>query len=267
MSNVREQQVSRTFVRLANSLAQGADVVDMLSGLTADCARLLDVASAGLLLADSHDVLHVVAASSDRTRNLELFQLQREQGPCLDCYHEGHPVSSEDLLADAARWPQFADAALEAGFASVHALPMHLRDRRLGTLGLFGTTTGVLNDDDLQLGQAFADVASVALVQGAAITEQETVTRQLQGALDSRLVIEQAKGILAQVGDVDMDDAFSYLRRYSRDHNDRLTDIASSLVTRQLSPQHVIDYAISRHAALATASQRQTEAARNKTPN
>jgi hypothetical protein len=209
---------------------------------------VLDVASAGLLLADPRGVLHVVAASSEQTRNIEILQLQREQGPCLDCFQTGQPVAVHDLNQEAARWPRFAGAAVNAGFASVHALPMRVRDRVLGGLGLFGSQPGALNDDDLRLGQAFADVASVAIVQGAAINDQTLLNGQLQSALDSRILIEQAKGILAQVGDLDMEQAFRYLRRYSRDHNERLSDVAAKLVSRRLAARQLVDHATQRLA-------------------
>ena len=141
MNAGRERGVTDAFVSLATALADGLDPVDLLSGLTADCARLLDVASAGLLLADRRGVLHVLAASSEETRSLEVFQLQREQGPCLDCYRSGAPVSVADLRAETARWPLFVEAATEAGFASVHAVPLRLRDNVLGTMGLFDDAT------------------------------------------------------------------------------------------------------------------------------
>jgi GAF domain-containing protein len=241
MADGRERQVTAAFVSLASSLANGFDVVDLLSSLTADCAELLDVASAGLLLSDRHGVLHLVAASSDETRSLELFQLQREQGPCLDCFRQGAPVTVENLDAEAARWPQFADAALTAGFRSVHALPMRLRAKTLGTLGLFGTTIGALNPEDLSLGQALADVASVAIVQDRAASDQETVNQQLQTALQSRVVIEQAKGILTEHGGIDMNAAFATLRRYSRDHNLRMHAVATSLVERRQNPDELLN--------------------------
>ncbi len=243
MRNGRETDITQTFVSLASSLANGNDVVDLLSELTTDCVRLLDVASAGLLLADRRGVLHVMAGSSETTRNLELFQLQRDQGPCLDCYRTGQAVIVEDLKADAPKWPQFAQAAIEAGFRSVHALPMRLRDDVLGALNLFGTTVGALGKNDLRLGQALADVASVALVQATAAADKETLNRQLQGALDSRIVVEQAKGILCERADLDMQEAFRQLRRFSRDHNRRLSEVAKALVTRTLTPEQLIGHA------------------------
>ena len=241
-----EGDVTRAFVSLSSSLANGADVVDLLTDLTADCARLLDIASAGLLLADERGVLHVMAASSERTRELEVFQVQRADGPCRDCYLTGEAISVPDM-AQTDRWPQFGPAARAAGFVSVHALPMRLRELRLGTLGLFGTTAGALNDADLVLGQALADVASVALVQDRTVTDRAAVNQQLQIALTSRVVLEQAKGLLAQQGDLDMAGAFQVLRRYARDHNLRLTDLARAVATRELPGRQILEHVAARH--------------------
>jgi transcriptional regulator with GAF, ATPase, and Fis domain len=251
----RERAVTRAFVSIASSLANGHDAAELLAQLTADCARLLDVASAGLLLADRKGTLQVLAASSETTRNLELFQLQSKEGPCLECYRLGQPISVADLSADRQRWPRFAAAALDAGFASVHAVPMRLQNHMLGGLGLFGTEVGALNEEDLSLGQALADVASVSLVQERADADSKSVTDQLQTALDSRVIIEQAKGLLGQLGSLDMDQAFAVLRRFSRDNNRRLADVARALVARDLSGQQLLD-----HADLATAGARQRQA-------
>jgi transcriptional regulator with GAF, ATPase, and Fis domain len=248
VSAEREREITRAFVSLVNSLVDRFDVVDLLDGLTADCARLLDVDSAVLLLADQRGTLHLVAASSERARTLELLQIQRDQGPCLDCYREGTPVSVADLRTAAARWPQFAAAAAQAGFVSVHALPMRLRGTVLGALGLFGTQVGRLNDDDLSLGQALAHVASVAIVQDKAATDQLVVNEQLQGALTSRIALEQAKGFLAQQGGFGMDEAFGQLRTYARDHNLRLTDVARAVVARDIPAQRLLDHAATRAA-------------------
>jgi ANTAR domain/GAF domain len=246
MAEDRERQVTEAFVALASSLASGYDVVDLLNSLTAECARLLDVASAGLLLADRTGVLHVLAASTEHTRQLELFQLQREEGPCLDCYRTGQAVTATDLSKAVDRWPQFVAGAQLAGFASVHALPMRLRENTLGTLGLFGTTVGALNPEDLVLGQALADVASVALLHDRASADKAVVNEQLQNALTSRVAIEQAKGVLAEHGQLDMADAFAMLRRYARDHNERLTDVAQQVVGRSLTAQDLLDHVMAR---------------------
>jgi hypothetical protein len=236
----RERGVTRAFVSLSNSLVGAFDLVDLLSGLTTDCAALLDIESAGLLLADAEGTLHVLAASSERTRNLELFQLQRAEGPCLDCFRSGRAVSAPDLREAEGRWPEFAARATAAGFASVHAVPMRLKDSVLGALGLFGTSIGPLGADDVSLAQALAHVACVAIVQDKVATDREALAEQLQGALNSRVVLEQAKGILAQVGGLDMDQAFTTMRRYARDRNQRLTDVARALVHRELAADRLL---------------------------
>ncbi|MDQ1605141.1 MAG: hypothetical protein QOE01_2986 [Actinomycetota bacterium] len=246
MSPGREADISRAFVSMASSLAKGYDVVELLEELTTDCARLLDVATAGLLLADARGVLHLVAASSEATRMLEILQLQRQDGPCLDCYRTATPVSVDDLEDAADRWPVFVPAALAAGFASVHALPMRLRDSTLGALGLFGTHVGALNDDDLVLGQGLADVASVALLQDRAAADSAVVREQLQNALNSRVVLEQAKGVLAQLGNLQMDEAFAAMRGYARAHQLALSAVAQGIVARSLLAQTVLDHASAR---------------------
>jgi transcriptional regulator with GAF, ATPase, and Fis domain len=253
MTRDRERDVSRAFVALSSSLVDGGDIVDLLTELTSDCARLLDIASAGLLLADRRGVLHVVAASSERTRNLELFQLQRNEGPCRDCFHAGAAVSAADLSKETARWPQFAAAAEAAGFASVHALPMRLHDTVLGALGLFGTSVGAPTDDDLDLAQALAHVASVALVADRIASDRSVVNEQLQSALSSRVRIEQAKGLLAQLGQIEMHEAFAVLRRYARDNNQRLSDVAGQLVGRELDGRALLDHAIAAGELVRTA--------------
>lgn len=167
-------------------------------------------------------------------RQLEVYQLQRLEGPCLDCYRSGKPVTGIDLDRDVARWPVFAEEARRAGYASVHALPMRLGDKVLGTLGLFGTDVGALDEGDLHLGQALADVATVALVQDRDTSDVAAVNDQLQRALTSRVVLEQAKGVIAQSGGLDMPEAFMALRSYARSRGERLTDVAQAVVGRRL---------------------------------
>ena len=243
MTGAREHEVIRAFVDLSNELVDDYDVVEMLSQLTAHCASLLDIASAGLLLADERGVLHLVASSSERTHLLELFQLQRDEGPCLDCYHGGQAVTVADLGGAHDRWPQFVEAALAVGFASVHAVPMRLKDTMLGTLGLFGEQVGSLGDDDLDLAQALVHVASVAIVNDRSAHDQASVNAQLQHALTSRIVVEQAKGVLAHAADLGMEAAFSVLRRYSRDHGRKLSEVANDVVTRQIPHQVLLQHA------------------------
>ena len=231
----REDLVTEAFVDLANSLVGRFDEVELLNGLATDYTRLLDVTVAGLLLADRNGVLHVVAASSERTRSLELFQLQRDGGPCLDCFRSGRPTSVGDLRLEVDRWPEFVPAAIEAGFASVHAIPLRLLDDVLGAVGLFGTSTGSLSGEDLDLAQALAHMAAVAIGVGAG-ERRSSVADQLHAVLRNRVVVEQAKGIIAQQGGLEMDEAFTKLRRYAQAQGQRLTEVARALVSRQLSP-------------------------------
>jgi GAF domain-containing protein len=240
----REREVSAAFVALASDLANGRDATDMLSELTSSCAQLLDIESAGLLLADTHLRLHVMASSSEATRELEVFQVQVDEGPCLDCYRDGTPVSVPDLREARERWPTFVDIALGHGFRSVHAVPLRLRNNFLGALGMFGAQPGTLNEDDLHLGQALADVASVALVQERATADASALAEQLQRALVSRVVIEQAKGVLSQYANTDMETAFAVLRTYVRDRNLRLAEIARGVVTRELDARALIEHAV-----------------------
>jgi GAF domain-containing protein len=248
MSADRERGVTQAFVSVARNLADGVDPVDLPSGLAEDATRLLNVASTGILLADPVTCCTSWPAPSEAARALEVYQLQRDQGPCLDCFRTGVPVSVPDLQAEAARWPLFALAAAEPGFASVHAVPLRLRATVLGTMGLFGTQVGALDDDDLELSQALAYVAAVAIVQDRAAADSALVNQQLQTALNSRVVLEQAKGVLSQRGGIDMDQSFAALRRYARNHNLRLTDVARAVIGRELPAQRLLDHA-GRHIA------------------
>lgn len=243
MSDRGERDVIRAFVDLSNELVDDYDVVEMLSRLTTNCASLLDVESAGLLLADQRGSLHLVASSSERTHHLELFQLQRDEGPCLDCHRAGEAVLVDDIDAAQERWPHFCQAARATGFRSVHALPMRLQGRVLGTLGLFGDAVGRLGDDDLALAQALAHVACVALVNEKSAADLVTVNTQLQHALTSRIVVEQAKGLIGHTGGLGMEEAFAVLRRYTRDHGRKLSEVAAEVVSRQLSGHTLLEHA------------------------
>ena len=224
-----EVELADVLVELADTLVDDFDVIDFLNVLTGRCVQLLDVSAAGLLLTDELGTLQVVAASTERTRLLELFQLQTDQGPCVDCFRTGLSVSVADLPM-AGRWPRFAAAAAEVGFAAVHAVPMRLRKEVIGALNFFGTNPGALDDGKLRMGQALADVATIGLLQHRAIHRRDVLTEQLQTALNSRVTIEQAKGVLAERLHVDMDRAFEILRSHSRNHNRRLSELAQAIV-------------------------------------
>jgi transcriptional regulator with GAF, ATPase, and Fis domain len=227
-----ERQLAEAFVALADTLVDDFDVVDFLHELTVRCAQVLDVSAAGVLLTDQRGALRVVAASTERTRLLELFQSQTDEGPCPECFHTGRPVTVADLSMPTAarRWPRFVTAARQVGFASVSALPMRLRSDVIGALNLFGTEPGALDEDTTRLAQALADVATIGLLQARAIRERETLAEQLQTALNSRVVIEQAKGVIAERRHIDMDQSFTLLRRTARTSNRRLSELARAVV-------------------------------------
>ncbi|MFZ0832523.1 MAG: GAF and ANTAR domain-containing protein [Mycobacterium sp.] len=226
----RETQVLAAVVTLVDSLLHDFDVVDLLTELTQHCAGLLDVAAAGFLLADPLEQLHLLAATSEQARELELFQLQASEGPCVECYATGQPVSVADISAEKDRWPQFAAAAHDAGFCSVHALPMRAAGTVLGALGLFGSHGGALNDADLLVGQTLTHIACVAILQEHPPTPA-TVLPQLRAAIANRVVIEQAKGFLRESLDVPVENAFALLRDYARSNREHLTDVARRLMT------------------------------------
>jgi transcriptional regulator with GAF, ATPase, and Fis domain len=222
--------LSDTFVGLADTMVDDFDVIDFLHMLTDRSARLLSASAAGVLLADPRGGLRVAAASSEAAGVIELFQIQNDQGPCLDCFRTGQPVTAADLAGLNQRWPRFAAAATRAGFFAVHALPMRLRDQVIGALNLFSTGIAPLGPADLRIGQALADVATIGLLQERNVRRAETLAEQLQAALNSRVVIEQAKGKLAERTGLGMDQAFTLLRQQARNTNQRLTDVAQYVI-------------------------------------
>jgi GAF domain-containing protein len=233
----REGAVTDLFVTFADTLVDDYDVVDLLDQLVHACVRLLDVTAAGLLLDDQRGRLSLVASSSEETRLLEVFQLQNNQGPCLDCVNDRAIVTSYDLDADRSRWPIFVPEALAAGFKSVTAVPMRLRSDIIGGLNMFSDTARPLRDQDRRLAQALADAATIGILQQRAAHRTSVLAEQLQHALNSRVTIEQAKGVLAERHNVSMEAAFSSLRRFARDRNLKLYDVATGVVLGQLEPE------------------------------
>lgn len=231
----REQRLSQAFVDLADTLVADYDVLDFLHGLAAHCVSLLAVDAAGLMLADGSGTLRVAASSTEQVRLLELFELQNEAGPCLDCYATGNPVVDDDLAAgDTERWSDFGRAATLSGFRSVVALPLRLRDLTIGALNLFSTEPGPIPPEDRLLGQALADVATIGILQERGTRRREVLARQLQDALNSRIIIEQAKGVLAERAGVHVDAAFELLRTHARGHGVQLSEVARRVVSREL---------------------------------
>jgi GAF domain-containing protein len=206
------------------------DVIDFLHLLTDRSVTLLAASAAGVMLADPRGELRVAAASSEVAGLIDLFQIQNDEGPCLDCFRTAQPVSAADLTGPDQRWPRFATAATRAGFRSVQAIPMRLRDEVIGALNLFRAAPEPLSPEDLRIGQALADVATIGLLQERAVRRMETIAEQLQAALNSRVVVEQAKGKLAERLGIGMDEAFGVLRAYARTSNQRLTDVARNFI-------------------------------------
>lgn len=231
----REQAIAETFVTLADSLVADYDLVEVLQGLVVACVDLLGAGAAGMLLDDQAGGLVVVAATDDETRLLEAFQVQHAQGPCRDCVRSGEVVFSADLEDDRSVWPEFAPVALRAGHRAVLAVPLRLRGEVVGALGMFRASAGQFADRDRRLAQAFADVATIGILQSRTMLRKSMIAEQLRAALDSRVVIEQAKGVLAERLGVDMAAAFAELRSHARNHNLKLTDVARAVVDGDLA--------------------------------
>lgn len=231
----RQERVTRVLVELADTLVVGFDVIDFLHTLVERSLELLAADAAGLMLADQQGHLEVFASSSEETRLLELFELQSSQGPCLDCFTSGEPVVNVDVAAMVNRWPQFSDAASRAGFHSTHALPLRLRGQVIGAMNLFTRADVPLTADDIALGQGMADIATIGLLQQRRAREQDILTEQLQSALNTRVVIEQAKGVLAERAGVDLATAFSLLRSQARRTQQPLTTVAFAIIEGTLA--------------------------------
>lgn len=218
------------FVEVADTLVDDFDLVDFLHNLTERAAQVSGADAVGLLLADHHGALRFMAASNATGEMLELFQVQNSEGPCLDCYTSGRPVVNTDLASAAGRWPGFAPAAEAAGLASVHAFPLRLRDETIGALNLFSRHRAHFEAQEVGIVQALADVATIAILQERSIARAGILTEQLQGALNSRIVIEQAKGALSQLEGTTTDEAFQLMRARARASRLRLVDVAAEVL-------------------------------------
>ncbi len=231
----RDKRLARVFVELADTLVAPFDVIDFLQTLVDRCVELLSADAAGLMLADQRGQLRVVASSAESARVVEIFELQSFEGPCLDCYRSGQQVVNLDAEQMRARWPNFSAEAAKLGFRSVHALPMRLRHEVIGAVNLFSVAGSVLDDDEVAVGQAMADVATIGLFQERAVREGHVLAEQLQTALNSRILIEQAKGVLAERSEISVDEAFVLMRSYARQHGRTLTAVANAVIDRSLA--------------------------------
>lgn len=227
---ISTEQLTEMFVEVADTLVDDFDLVDFLQNLVDRSAGVSGAEAVGLMLAAPDGKFRFMAASNPTGRMLELLQLQSAEGPCLECHRTGRPVVNADLNRAQERWPVFAPAALQAGFQSVHAFPLRLRTEVLGALNLFGHEDVEFDEDDVRIVQALADVATIALLQERNMARSDKLTDQLQSALHSRIVIEQAKGALAQADGISLDEAFDLLRNRARATRTRLVDVAASLL-------------------------------------
>lgn len=232
----REAEVVQSLVELADTLLDDYDVVDLLTGLADRCVQVLGAAAAGVMLASQRGDLRLVASSSEAMRVLEMFELQAREGPCLDAFRTGEPVDHELLQPGAGRWPRFATVAVEAGFHSAFALPLRLRDVTVGALNLVSVDESPMDAADVLVARAFADLAAISVLQQRAVAESQRVNEQLTYALASRVVIEQAKGVVFERAGVDMAEAFARLRMYARKHNLLLTNVAQAAIDGTLDP-------------------------------
>lgn len=233
-------RVAQSFVALADTLVDDFDVVELLDRLVADCVDLLTVSAAGILLLNRERLLEVVASSDETSRLMEVFQLESHAGPCVDAVQTGEAVIVTDGDELTRRWPAFARMVEEVGYTAVYALPMRLRSETVGALNLFLTSSQPLTEFDLRLAQALADVATIAILQQRTVTRASVLAEQLQLALNTRISVEQAKGVLAEFGGVEMGTAFEAIRDYARSHRLKLSVVAQQLVSREIDPERVI---------------------------
>lgn len=230
----RETKIINAFMKVSDTLIADFDIVDLLHTLVEECVGLVETDAGGLMLADPLGELQLVASSSEQADFVEVMQLTAGDGPCVDCFMTGTAVAVADIDKSGEQWPAFRTAALGQGFRSLYATPLRLRGKIIGTINLFSTSVGELNSRDAAVVQALADVATISIMQERLVRESNIVAEQLQRALDSRVLIEQAKGVISQLGSMDMEDAFQALRSYARRNNLSLRLVAEAVTDRTI---------------------------------
>jgi GAF domain-containing protein len=234
-TETREGQLLQTFAKLADTLVVGYDAVDLLQLLVEACRDLLGATAAGILLANSDDELELIASTSESSRLVELMQLAAEAGPCVTSFETGEMVVVPDIATVRPEWSRFRDSALQQGFGAVYALPLRLRETTIGTLNLFQDEFGQMSDQDLTAARAYADVATIGILHERSLRESGVIQTQLQNALNSRIVIEQAKGVVAHSRSVSMDEAFALIRAHARTNRLGIAHVSAEIVGRRLS--------------------------------
>ncbi len=239
----RETQISEAFVTLTDTLTTDFDVVDLLHTLVEECTKILDTDQGGLMLVDSSGELQLMTSTSEEADFVEVMQLNASSGPCIECFTTGKAVSVADISAGGSRWPEFQKAAIQGGFKSAHATPMRLRGQVIGTMNLFSTTLGQLNERDIALAQALTDVATIALLQERIVSDARVVPDQLHRALDTRILIEQAKGMISHTFAIPMDSAFDVIRTYARNNGLAIRTVAERISQRTIEVRSLIPQA------------------------
>ncbi len=254
MTVVSTERLADVFVELADTLVDDFDVIEFLMMVAHRTSELIGDADVGILLADQRGNLQFMAGSNEDVKRLELFQLQVHEGPCLDAVRDGQPVVNADLKKAEGRWPRFAPQAAAAGYQSVHAFPLRLRDEVIGAIGVFGTDNARWEDADVHIAQTLAHVATIGLLQERAVRRGAVLTEQLQAALNSRIVIEQAKGAIAQFHGVTVDEAFGLLRAHARRNGTHLGVVAQAVLTDRATLAGLSDPPASHKGRKAAAS-------------
>jgi GAF domain-containing protein len=236
----RETRINTAFVAVADTLTQDFDVVDLLNTLVEQCTEILNTDAGGLMLVDGEGQLQLMTSTNEAADFVEVMQLDAASGPCIDCFRTGAPVSVPDIESSGDRWPAFRKTALQNGFRSVHATPMRLRGQVIGTMNLFGTKSGTLTERDIAVAQALTDVATIGILQERMIREGHVVAEQLHRALDSRILIEQAKGMISHSLSIPMDEAFAVLRAHARSNNLTIRGVSEGISNRTLPIESLI---------------------------
>lgn len=229
----RETDIVQSLIRMADTLVSDYDPIALLTDLAESCVRILDVDAAGVSLGED-STLRFVAASSETMEMMELYQIERHEGPCFDAYSTGMAVATSDLETNRSRWPKWAAKALESGYQAAAAFPLRLRDETIGALNIYSSRIRELNKRDVDVGRGLADMATIGLLHEGVVTRNRVVQDQLQFALDSRVVIEQAKGMLAERHGILHQDAFDRIRNHARKSGLRLRDVAAGVVQEGL---------------------------------
>ncbi|MFJ8827480.1 GAF and ANTAR domain-containing protein [Streptomyces sp. NPDC102467] len=237
----REQQLARAFVALADTVSPGFDPLALFETLVGDCVQLLDVQASAVMMADARGGLRTMAASDEQAAFLELLQLQTGRGPCMQCYRSKTPVHVTDLEQAKDQWPRLVSAALDAGFRSMHALPLRVHEQIIGAVNLFRTSPGNMNADDTAVGQALADIAALSLLNwtNEAPRDGDIITR-VQSAIVAKATVEMAKGMIARYGGLSIPDASTALHAYTQRRQARLSETAQALTERTLDLAEII---------------------------